>query len=50
MINVSKLELWNALSMTSESAKTDKIKELEKELEKSMSKPGPVWIDIREEE
>lgn len=47
---VSKYELWNALFMTPDNEKTDNIKELQNIIEKSISKPGLIWIDIREEE
>lgn len=45
----TKYDLWLALSMTPEEYKTEKILELEKELNDSIKKPGFVWIDIREE-
>jgi len=47
--SVTKYELWNALFVCPDTQKTEAIKELEKELEKSIPKCGRVVIDIREE-
>lgn len=48
-ISVTKYELWNALFMCPIEQKTDAIIELEKEVEKSISKCGRIVVDIREE-
>lgn len=50
IVNIGKYELWNALAMADESAKTENIVELANEIEKLMSKPGRVVICIRNEE
>jgi len=42
----TKYELWNALFMCPDEQKTEAIKELEKELNNSMSKGYRVVIDI----
>lgn len=47
---LSKYELWNALFMSPDREKSEKIDELVKELNVKMGKPGLVIIDIREEE
>ena len=48
-ISVTKYELWNALVMCPDKEKAEPIKELEKELNKTMAKGYRVVIDIREE-
>jgi hypothetical protein len=50
VMSVGKYELWNALFMTRDDAKTENTVELAKEIEKLMSKPGRVVICIRNEE
>ena len=47
-IKVIKYELWNALFMCPDEYKTEDIKELEKELNDSMSKGYRVRIEIGE--
>lgn len=49
MTFVSKYELWNALAMSPDKEKSERIKELEKAIEKSIPKPGLIFLDIREE-
>ena len=51
IINITKYELWNALFMTPENEKTDKTRELERQLNDSIARrePGVVWIDIKDE-
>lgn len=46
---VSKYELWNALFAVPDKEKSDNLKELEKLLNDTMSKPGMVFIDVRQE-
>ncbi|MEI2465054.1 hypothetical protein [Niallia taxi] len=48
-LSVTKYELWNALFMCPDEQKTDDIRELEKQIEKSIPKYGRVVIDIRED-
>lgn len=48
-LSVDKYELWNALFMCPDDQKTDTIRELEKQVEKSIPVYGRIVIDIRDE-
>ncbi len=48
-LNVTKYALWNALFMCPNEQKTEEIKELEKQLNDTMTKGYRVVIDVREE-